>query len=98
MEPDETEALFLTMLAGEGYTDIRKLPTGEWAAVKRFLFTFGLCVGLDRSGYRTRFCYGTEIEAAAALHKWDGEGFPPGWWIKMKPEDISNPMRQESTP
>jgi hypothetical protein len=83
----------LEVLKNEGYRDVRRLPNGELAGLLRFLWTTGLCVGLDRSGYRTRFCYEGWNDALQALDAWDGEGFPPGWWIKEKPENISNPAR-----
>ena len=67
-----------------GYEAPRQLPTGKWAALGRFLFTTGLVVGIDQSGYRTRFCYPSREDAALALKEWDGQGDPPGLWIKEK--------------
>lgn len=64
---------------------------GKWAALMPMMFTTGLMVGLDQFGYATRFCYESPAEALIALAAWDGEGFPPGWWIKQKPEDLHNP-------
>lgn len=81
-----------------GYHPVRLLPTGEWAGIRDMLYTFGLHVGLDEIGYRTRFCFPDRAAAEAALAAWDGEGFPPGFWIKQKPEDVRNPAlpdRQE---
>lgn len=74
------------------YYGVRLLPSGEWAAIHNFLFTTGLMVGLDRTGYRTRFCYESVPEALVALEAWDGQGWPPGYWIKQKPEGILNPL------
>jgi len=91
-----SEATMLNQLHAEGYRNIRLLPTGEWAATLQMIFTTGLFVGLDETGYRTRFCYETEHEAKQALEQWDGNGFPPGWWVKQKPEDVPNPA-MEST-
>jgi len=68
----------------EGYSHARVLPTGEVAALWRFLFTTGLLVGIDRIGYRTRFCYAKASEAIEAIATWDGKGNPPGYWIKEK--------------
>lgn len=68
----------------EGYHYVRKLPSGEWAGLMRFLFTTGLVVGLDLEGYRTRFCYTYHEDALQALLEWDGHGDPPGPWIKEK--------------
>ena len=64
----------------------RELPTGEWAGVQRMMFTNALLVGMDRSGYRTRFCYPLGMPAIEALGTWDGRGDPPGPWIKEKGE------------
>lgn len=94
---DEIDAGLLKRLHKEGYRDIRRLPTGEIAGLSRFLFTTGLCIGLDETGYRTRFCFEGYNDALQSLNAWDGEGFPPGWWIKQKPEDIPNPARRELT-
>lgn len=81
----------LAILAANGYENVRLLPTGEYAATTRMAFTWALCLGLNRTGYRTRFCYDNEAEAVAALKDWDGEGFLPGYWIKQKPEDVIGP-------
>lgn len=68
----------------EGYAYLRRLPTGEWAALRKFLFTTGLVVGIDLHGYRTRFCYERAEDALDALLAWDGSGDPSGPWIKEK--------------
>ena len=79
------QAAVLEAFAAEGYIHPRFLPaTGEVAGVFRFIFTAGLCVGIDAIGYRTRFCYASEAAALAALLIWDGAGDPPGPWIKEK--------------
>lgn len=71
-------------LTESGYTDLRRLPTGELAGVMRYLFTGGVVVGLTAGGYRTRYCYPTLEEAQQALAAWDGHGDPAGGWIKRK--------------
>lgn len=60
------------------------LESGEWAAVRPFIYTFGLLVGLDVWQYRTRFCYPRLDLALHALLTWDGSGDPPGSWLKEK--------------
>lgn len=87
---DLTSAL-TAALKRNGYGPLRRLPTGEWAGDVDQLYTVGLFVGLDESGYRTRFCFPDRPSAEAALAAWDGAGFPPGFWIKQKPEDFRNP-------
>lgn len=79
------------IIAKLGYSPAKQLPSGEWAGVMDMLFTVGLFVGIDMVGWRTRYCFPNRAAAEAALKAWDGEGFPPGYWIKQKPEDISNP-------
>lgn len=64
--------------------EITTLPTGEMAAVQSFMFTHGLLVELDVVSYGGRYCYETYEEAVAALRSWDGNGDPPGDWIKYK--------------
>lgn len=67
-----------------GYKLMVFLPSGEWAAVRSFIYTFALLVGLDETGYRTRFCYERELDAMRAAIAWNGQGDPPGPWIKEK--------------
>lgn len=67
-----------------GYKPARQLASGEWAGVRDMLYTTGLCVGLDDTGYRTRFCFSSRTEAEDAFAAWDGTGWPPGYWIKQK--------------
>ncbi|MDQ7958953.1 MAG: hypothetical protein RET84_23760 [Pseudomonadota bacterium] len=57
---------------------------GQICALKDFVFTTGLMVGLDPIGYRLRYCYEHAREAREALAAWDGEGHPGGPWIKCK--------------
>lgn len=80
------------------YENVRELPDGRRAAVVSYLFTAGLCVGIDDEGvsHKTRYCYATETEAQIALDKWDGFGDPPGCWIKQKPEERTNPNYRKS--
>ena len=85
-------------LESEGYSHLRVMPNGEIAGIQSFMFTYGLVLGLDHWGYRTRFCFPSKAEAVAALKDWDGEGFPPGFWIKQKPENIPNPDLQNPAP
>jgi len=75
-----------------GYYPIR-IINGEVVSIARFLFTWGLMVGINKKGYhRTRFCYPNVFEAVKAFVEWEeGEGDPPGPWIKQKPEERVGP-------
>lgn len=81
MQNDELTAEEIIAL---GYDVPRQLPDGRWIAVHRMLYTTGLFVGLDRCGYKTRFCYENFGDAVHAALTWDGNGDPPGLWIKEK--------------
>jgi hypothetical protein len=80
-----------TFLQTQGYRAIKMLNTGELAALHDEIYTTGLCIGLDEFGYRTRYCYETHHEAEEALAIWDGNGDPPGLWLKQKPEERLGP-------
>lgn len=75
--------------------DLRLLPNGDYAAVRRFLFTWAIMTGIDDTGYRERWCYETEREARAAFKYFDGSGDPLGMWIVHKGVggDRPNPRR-----
>lgn len=93
------DAALETALRENGFLLTRRLPTGEVAGIVRFVFTFGLCVGCDRYGYRTRFCYPEPGSAVVALLTWNGEGDPPGPWIKEKGRvERENPARFHGIP
>lgn len=72
------------ILKRNGYSVFRRLDNGEVAGISQFIYTFGLVLGLDETGYRTRFCYPDFASALQALLIWDGFGDPPGPWIKEK--------------
>lgn len=87
MQASELEAL--------GYESVRLLASGEYAGLMSFLYTTGLCVGLEQAGYRTRFCFPDQASAIQALNHWDGHGDPPGPWLKQKGEiERDNPRRE----
>ncbi len=74
-----------------GYFMPRLLPTGEWAGLHQMMFTTGLCIIDAPLSIKTRWCYESLGGALVALLQWDGQGHPPGLWIKQKPEDLLNP-------
>lgn len=67
-----------------GYMAARSCGRQGLCGVRPYLFTGALVVGIDPIMHRGRYCYGTMAEAIAALNAWDGEGDPPGAWIKFK--------------
>ena len=80
-----------------GFYFWRRLDSGIEIGIIRMLFTWDLCYNINPKSmfdaYEYRYAYETEGEAVEACVLWDGEGHPPGNWIKRKgiyPE-ISNP-------
>ena len=82
-----TEKLLSQIFAELGYHNLKVLKNKELAGVMKFIFTYAIVIGIDFTGYRTRYCYHTRKEAEEALKAWDGTGDPPGLWIVQKPED-----------
>lgn len=69
-----------------GYTGVCKI-NGRIVGIMQFIHTWGLCVGLDETGYVCRYCYHTMQEAAQGLAEWirDGGDEPPKGYITRKP-------------
>jgi hypothetical protein len=74
-----------------GYRNVCRLANGEVAGIRPMIYTAGLFLGLDQTGWRTRYCYETMVQAQTALEQWDGRGDPPGPWVKQKPEERLGP-------
>jgi hypothetical protein len=76
--------MFIDYLKTEGYQNIKEIPGKGICGLRDFIFTTGLIIGMDEVGYFGRYCYGSKEEALAAINSWDGQGDPPGDWIKYK--------------
>ena len=63
------------MLVDNGYQNIREID-GMVCAAMRFIFTVGVCYGIDQTGYRGRFCFDTYQNAMLFLDEWDGRTIP----------------------
>jgi len=72
----------------EGYFEIREIPGNGICALMRFVFTVGLVVKIDPTGYERRYCYSSLREAMDDINSWDGTGHPQGNWIKCKGSGI----------
>lgn len=72
------------LLEKEGYFNIREIPTRGICGLSQFSFTCGLVIQMDEESYQGRYCYATLSEAKEAIENWNGEGDPPGNWIKYK--------------
>lgn len=80
-------------LEEQGYEDVREVPGHGVCGVLRFAFTHGICCDMNETTRGYRYCYHTRYEAKKAFADWDGNGHPPGNWIKLKGrgQDITNP-------
>lgn len=81
----------IEFLHDNGYTHIKVMQDDTLCAIQRQLYTVAIVVGIDREGYRRRYCYEREYDAREALVQWDGNGDPSGPWIKEKPSDRLGP-------
>lgn len=85
----------IDFLERSGYYHIREVPGKGLCGIARMVFTSGLCYGLNEESYVGRYCYEHFDDALKALEEWDGNGDPPGDWIKHKGKvEYSNPKTQ----
>jgi hypothetical protein len=73
-------------LESEGYRELVEIPGRGICGLMGFIFTVGLCYGIDAIGYEGRYCYShaDSFHAVLALKEWDGINDPNGKWIKHK--------------
>jgi len=79
-----TDEEFIAFIRSCEYVNVRKLPNGVWIGVAKMLYTAGLFVGLTMEGYSGKYHYPTMTDAINAAKTWDGNGDPPGPWVKYK--------------
>ena len=78
--PDDQVKFYTDM----GYKCIMRI-NGDIVAIQPFMFTFGILVGMDETGYKHRFCYHSFPEALTGLVGWINEGGEePQGYIKRK--------------
>lgn len=83
------------ILRAEGYSYVVEIEGRGLCGIMRQLFTVGLFYGLDLYSYGGRYCYPTLADAVEGLLNWDGQGDPPGNWIKHKGKfEYSNPNKE----
>lgn len=70
----------------EYYSHVKYIDGRGFCGIMEFVFTIGVCEGLDSLGYEGRWCYPKHIaaEAVIALLTWDGADDPAGKWVKYK--------------
>ena len=71
-------------LIAEGYEGLQTID-GQLVGLHRFIFTVAIVVGLDRDGYKARYCYPAWVDAFYALKDWAGKETPePEGYIVKK--------------
>jgi len=73
-------------LLRNGYYCARELPCGL-VALRDYVHTVDIVVGIRGTAYTGRYSFDNADIARDALSKWDGNGDPPGPWLKYKGVD-----------
>lgn len=89
---------FNQLLQSEGYTHIKFIEGLGYCGLKRFIFTTGLCYGLNETGFEGRWCYEKLSDAKEALKTLTTVGPDDEHWIKYKGimGEWSNPKQEKS--
>lgn len=76
-------------LEENGFTMLKVVEGRGICGVQKFIFTVGLCYGIDQTGWFGRWCYphADALDAVLAFNIWDGKEDPAGKWIKYKGRD-----------
>lgn len=64
------------ILDQNGYVDVREVENWGVCGIQRFLYTCGICYGMDEGGIKGRFCFSTMQNAQLFLRDWDGIALP----------------------
>lgn len=75
-------------LEKEGYYNLRYVDGVGFVGLRNFIYTIGLCYGIEEWGYLGRYCYPKEFkeDALKGIEIWSGDVNvnPVGKWIKHK--------------
>lgn len=73
------------LLPLEGFLAMRQLDDGRVIGVRPMLYTTGLAVGITPfEACEYQYCYESALDCLRAYTAWDGQGDPPGPWLKLK--------------
>jgi hypothetical protein len=62
-------------LTFDGYAGLKTFD-GMLCGLMQFMFTVGLCYGIDRTGYTGRYCFSSLEYALGFYYHWDGKTPP----------------------
>jgi hypothetical protein len=84
----------------EGYVNLTVIEGRGICGLQKFMYTMGLCFGLDELSFNGRYCFphAVALDAFYAITVWDGKEDPPGRWVKYKGKDGEywNPKETEN--
>lgn len=87
-------------LENDGWLHLRVVEGRGICGFCPFIYTMGLCYGVDNVGWFGRWCYphAEAYNAYLAFAVWDGKEDPLGKWVKYKGRDAEyeNPKLQEN--
>jgi hypothetical protein len=80
-EPDmladeQLDPVLVLELSKMGYSDIKHVVGFGVCGILRFMYTVGVCHGLDMHGLKGRFCFNSMQNAQLFLKDWDGTTSP----------------------
>lgn len=73
---EDLDPMLVLELVRNGYSDLRLVPGRGVCGILRFMYTCGVCYGMDATGREGRFCFDTMQNAQLFLHDWDGTTEP----------------------
>jgi hypothetical protein len=85
-ERQKAEALVDDCIQNQGYIAARVLEDGSVAALVPLIFTTGLCLGVNRTGYDRRYCFKDPLDAIQQFSLLKSEDDEPVGFIARRPE------------
>jgi len=64
-------------LISYGYSHLREVEGRGKIGLLRFIYTWGVCYGIDSTGYTGRVCFDNPTNAVGFVDEWDGINLPP---------------------
>jgi len=74
----------LKSLNNMGIQHVREIPNQGICGLEGYGYLVSVNCDMDYFGNGYRYCYESFEDAFNAVNNWDGNGHPPGPWIKRK--------------
>ena len=72
------------------YLAVRVLDDGSIACLARLITTTAVCLGADRYGWSTRFCFADPIKALEVFGSVKSEDDVPEGWVSRRPKQAED--------